>query len=523
MSFYRLDKIKKLASRYPIKRLLVFTLGCALFLLFKIASTNIFIMIGLSVQWAYLLCHVFLLFFSFYYHSTFTFVFRAESFRALLKAFVIFFNSVILLKLIDYAVVVTGSKLLLAYLREQTNLSKWQTQMIVSLCILFTSGIIFIIRYFIYQYIFTDVKHNKPGEAPETGKNRKLDYYTGPVKYVYCGYVRDEEIKNNAASGGIVSGLLLSMLNDGIIDGALTYAFVSENGEFKVKPRICVNKEELLATQGSIYYSFPALGAETMKLIHEFDGRLAIVGLPCTISAVRKMLARDEALSKKIVVLLGLFCGHTSKPELIETVLKRKGFSPADIKSFRFRRGLWRGYTEALTTSNQRLTWKTSLYTLYQNLFIKSAPQCLSCFDHYAEEADISTGDIWLMKYKHAAAKPSIFAVRTEIGEQAVESAIRKGLLNIEDVDQHTLFDSNKRAAIFHKAISARARVAKLYGIKIKVPANARKARWNEILAGLIALGLYRFSMSGKEHLLFRMPRFPLKCLLYVFKGLTNF
>lgn len=354
-------------------------------------------------------------------------------------------------------------------------------------------------------------------------KPARLDYYTGKVDSLFCGHASDLTICGNAASGGIVTGLLAGMLGRGEIDAALVWKLVIEDGTMRAVPVFARSAEELAAAQGSIYFAFPPLGAGLVGQLRSFDGRLAVVGLPCAVSALRRLMEKDSVLKAKIVLLIGLFCGHTSRPALIDTMLDRKGVARRNLAAFRFRRGLWRGEAEAVMRDGSRRCWPTAYYNLYQNLFIQCHAPCMNCFDHFAEGADLSCGDIWTQAHRHDSVKHSMVAGRTAAGTAALERARDTGDLLLQPESQATLFASNKRAAIFHKAIRARSLVGRWVGMRIPVPAEARPARWNELLAAMMIVPLYRFSVGGHGKLLFRLPRIILKGWLYAFKALTNF
>ncbi len=298
----------------------------------------------------------------------------------------------------------------------------------------------------------------------------RLDYYTGKVKSVMSGYAVDPEISANAASGGVVSGLLAGMLARGEIDGALVYRSSVVGGKLHTESLIARTREELLSAQGSIYSFSPPLGRETMEQLRSFPGKLAVVGLPCAITALNKILESDRALREKIVLRIGLFCGSSSRPELLHRVLECKGIRMDDLKEFRFRRGLWRGHSEAVFHDGSRRTWPTGYYNLYKNLFILCHSHCMSCSDHFAEEADLSCGDVWLMKHRNDKIKHSIVAARSDGGHAALENARGCGDLFLQGGTQQLLLDSNKRAAVFHKALRARSGVGRLCRIPVRVP-----------------------------------------------------
>jgi len=354
-------------------------------------------------------------------------------------------------------------------------------------------------------------------------KPELLAYYTGNVRSLFSGRAADPAICANASSGGIVTGLFAGMLARGDIDAALVWQLEIQNGAMRAVPVFARNAEELRRAQDSIYFAFPPLETGLLRRIRAFEGRLAVVGLPCTVRALRRMMEKEPELKEKIVLLVGLFCGHTSRPEQIETVLAKKGVVPSQLNAFRFRRGLWRGEAEAVMADGTRRSWPTASYKLYQNLFIQCHAPCLSCFDHFAEEADLSCGDIWMKKHRNDKVKHSVVAGRTGAGIAALEAAREAGDLLLQPEPPELLFDSNRRAAVFHKAVRARSLVGRWVGLRIPEPESARPARWNELLAAMMIVPLYRFSIGRHGKILYRLPRIVLKGWLYGFKALTNF
>lgn len=117
--------------------------------------------------------------------------------------------------------------------------------------------------------------------------------YSNPRKYMgnflacYMGYANDEIIRKDAASGAVVSAILINLLENGIIDGALVSKQVMQNGEIGVKTFIAKSKQEILDCRTSIYMDFPL--AKSFKKILDFEGKVAVVALPCHFKALDKL------------------------------------------------------------------------------------------------------------------------------------------------------------------------------------------------------------------------------------------
>ena len=100
---------------------------------------------------------------------------------------------------------------------------------------------------------------------------------------------------------------------------------------------------------------------------------------------------------------------------------------------------------------------------------------------------------------------------------------IEKGLISSRKISPFIVFESQKRSLIYHKSIKARAKVARLFGMKINVYPS-HDLRWNDLLAALIVLTNYHLSKSEKfNNIIFHIPRPILYLYLGIFKVLTNF
>lgn len=476
--------------------------GCACGLALKVAVSGIATALGAPITAAYLLGHLATLAEAFVFHSLVTFRRRFASPGELGRALVKFASAVAAVKLLDYFAVVVVCSALRARLVGDTG--GWRLQLFNAVTITTVSTLIFILRYLLYRKVF---------------RARDPEAYTGPVRSAYVVHAADREIAENAASGGFCTALLAGMLRRGEIDGALV-ARMDWTGDDPPAAGVTIVRDRagLLTAQGSIYFDFPLLSAEVMRQVREFPGRLAAVGLPCQVSALKELRARDPQLAEKLVLVIGLFCGHATRRDLVLKVLAREGIDPAKIVAFRFRRGRWRGRMRAKLADGSEYSRPTAVYNLYQNLYVHCAARCLSCADHFAEDADLSCGDIWQLKYRNAPAKPSMVAVRTERGERAFAAALDAGDLTAEARTAADLFRANSRSAIFHKAVAARRRAFARYGAEISVPPDAAKPRWNELLAARIAARCW----ADPDRTLATSRR-RLKLRLYLFKALTSF
>ena len=349
-------------------------------------------------------------------------------------------------------------------------------------------------------------------------------YYLGHIEKAYIGYSADPDIRDSAASGGFVSSILIHLLEKRIINAAVVSKCILRKGKLTEQTILATNREEILSCQTSIYFDFPLLSRELLESIRQSDGKIAVVGLPCDITRLKQICEKDNELADKIILTIGLFCGHNSKKELISRVLKRENISQNNLKHFTFRKGLWRGKCHAVLTDGTEISFPFQRFSTYQNMHVLSATKCFYCSDHTAENADISTGDVWLNTMKKKKVKHSIFAYRSKTGKYFLQKTISSGILNCKETDLKTVFLSNKRALIYHKAIRARSLAGQSIGRFVKVLDNSPAARWNEIIAAYMVVVIWRICQAenGKK-VLFFIPRKIIWCYLAFFKLLTNF
>ncbi len=348
--------------------------------------------------------------------------------------------------------------------------------------------------------------------------------YLGSVLETRVGYAADPGIRDGAASGGVVSALLIHLLEEKRIDGALVSRCVVRNNALKSETFIARTRPEILSCRTSVYFDFDPLNPRVLDEIGRFDGKIAVVGLPCHLKKLARPRREDDALDRKIALTMGLFCGHNSKKELMYQVLAKKKIDLADVRAFAFRKGLWRGRTRAILKDGSEISFPFQHFSVYQNMHILSADKCRVCTDHTAETADIATGDVWTARAKKERIKHSVFISRSETGRAALASAIRRGMIIGKPVDAGMVFQANRRALIHHKAIRARAMAASLFNEKIKAPPDAPDARWNEFLAAVMVFLIQKLVSGEKgKAFLFRLPRGVVWVYLAIFKLLTNF
>ena len=130
-----------------------------------------------------------------------------------------------------------------------------------------------------------------------------------------------------------------------------------------------------------------------------------MVGVPCFIKAVQLLRREDALVRERVVVTLGLFCGHMKSARLVESFAQQMQVPLAEVEGMDFR----------LKDARRPANWYTAQFRLRDGrtaqrdwfhlaegdwgagFFQNEA--CNFCDDVMAETADISFGDAWVEPY----------------------------------------------------------------------------------------------------------------------------
>lgn len=246
------------------------------------------------------------------------------------------------------------------------------------------------------EFAYEDIYEEKFGEKPV------LEETHGHFEEAHLAFSAEASLRENSTSGGLVTALLLYLLEKGEIDGAVVIAS-DEEILWKGKPVVARNREELLAATKSKYAISPTNAAFSELL--QIPGRYALVGLPCQIHGFEKAARLDRRLKERVVLTIGLFCHAAIDHEAFRIIWDTLGDKGSRAKRFVSRIGkhpgaphielddgsyypVYFGDKQGFRPSSMEVI--NILYRLY------TPPRCLTCFDALSEFADISVGDPWM-------------------------------------------------------------------------------------------------------------------------------
>ena len=258
----------------------------------------------------------------------------------------------------------------------------------------------------------------------------------------------DASIRDAATDGGVVTALLVHLFKTGRIDGAIV---TRQSGSFQREPFLAETEEDIRQAAGfffdtshgiksfSDYYLTYSQFREFHPLIQKGLHRVAFVGTPCQIQAVRRMQTLNIIPADTIKFCLGLFCSGNfvfgAKQQA--KIAKIGDFEWEDVKKINIKEDL----IVHLDTGEVRRIMLDELE------FMKRFA-CYFCPDYSAEYADVSFGGIgseegW-----------TTVIVRTPVGRAIVADA--RSRKTIEDNRQGDFQKSRSQALNKVKTWSAK-------------------------------------------------------------------
>lgn len=258
------------------------------------------------------------------------------------------------------------------------------------------------------------------------------------VENHYVGHPIDETIRLAGASGGVVTGLLVYMLEKGVIDGAVVVG-MDKDRPYQSKGILARTKEEIIEAAQSKYCITPSL--EILRQIRKEKGQFAVVALPCQIHALRKIETVDPKLFEKIYCILGLYCHCNLNLNAPVEALAAGKIDPGEIKEFRYRGGKWPGGLWVLEKDGSeksiyRACMRTSMNVMFR-LF--GASRCYFCMDALAEFADLSFGDFWATDYQNDLAtleRCTLISQKNARGQALLNDAVQDGAMYLHPLPQ---------------------------------------------------------------------------------------
>lgn len=272
-------------------------------------------------------------------------------------------------------------------------------------------------------------------------------WLTGHVKTVRVGHAADPAIRLAGASGGVITRVLLYLLETGRIDGAIL-ARQGVPEPMEASAVVATTPEEILACAGSVYIHVPMIPALARL---DSGKRYALAVTPEQSAVLRELQRRGDPRAKQIAYVVGPYTGTALNPQALEYYLRSNRVSKNDaVTSVKWRAGKWPGYLEICTASGRVLRSPKVYYNFLIPFFVTETS--LLSMDFCNEFADLAVGDAWSPKYENAGeGGVSVVVTRTDEMEAIISEMQGKGLLALQETDPAKAGDMHGHMLDFKK------------------------------------------------------------------------
>jgi len=229
----------------------------------------------------------------------------------------------------------------------------------------------------------------------ELKKKTRWEPPIGPIRDLVSAQTTNPTVGEKCTDGGVVTSLLLYLLDNHMIDGALVSR---SDGPFHRGPMLATSGEEIVSASGSHYdesFSIVKLGSdystyspamqELKSLRKGLIDRVAMVGTPCQIHTVRKMQVLGIIPSDVIKYYFGLFCmeNFSFNDLQLKHLEKRYGFDLAHVTKVNVKEDFFIYLEDGKV-----------IHIPFEEIDSIARPACLVCPDFSAEFSDISFGGL---------------------------------------------------------------------------------------------------------------------------------
>ncbi len=261
------------------------------------------------------------------------------------------------------------------------------------------------------------------GETPQS-------WLTGRVIRTRTGYSGNPTIRRAGASGGVLTHVLIHLLETRRIDAAIVVQQGVPEPE-KARAVIARTSDNILAAAQSVY-----VPVSVLDILRELKPgeRYAITCLPDQSAALRALQSAGHPQALQIEYVLGPYTGTALYPDAIRCFLRSKGI-PRDeaITSLKWRAGDWPGHLEIKTAAGRVFQSKKVYYNFLIPFFITQ--NSLQNMDFANEFADLAVGDAWSPQFEAQGGGHSVIVARTAKMEAIITEMEKSGLLLTELAD----------------------------------------------------------------------------------------
>jgi len=292
----------------------------------------------------------------------------------------------------------------------------------------------------------------------------------GPYVSMQTGWAQDNAIRHAGSSGAALTMILIHLLETDQITGVVQTA-ASPDLVIGNTTVLSTDVAAIIAAAGSRYA--PSAPLSELHRHLESGQRLAFVGKPCDVAALRALSIHDDRVAATFPVLLSFFCAGVPSHAGGQAVLAALGADLDHTASFRYRGNGWPGKATATLTSGKKHVM--SYQESWGRILSKHVQhRCKICADGTGTAADIVCADAWESDEKGypiftEAEGISLIVGRTELGDKHIKQAAAAGRIETASFDIDSLASIQPGQRERRRALFARLSALRLTGKPVPV------------------------------------------------------
>lgn len=257
------------------------------------------------------------------------------------------------------------------------------------------------------------------------------DPFTGVCLESWVGRACDPAVYTGGQSGGVVSQILLDLLDSGEVDACAVVRMPAGNPP-RPSAVLARGRQEILEAQKSKYCPVPVL--EILREAKRKNWRIAMVGLSCHFHALSLIENTRIDVASIVKLRVGLICERVLTLAALDYLVARaqQGDSRAKLV---FKDKCRTGYPGDVTVQDDG--GNVSIVPRSERMAIKdlfTPARCRLCFDKMNVLADVTVGDPWGIEEADKENGESVVVARTDAGRSAVSRAAVNGHLSLRPV-----------------------------------------------------------------------------------------
>ncbi len=268
----------------------------------------------------------------------------------------------------------------------------------------------------------------------------------GPLKGFYLARAADPEVRQSSQHGGTVTTLVSLALEEGFIDSAI----LAEEGEKFLPQGIAVQRGSEVKQRGKSRFVVSPNLAAFHQAVKGYASKIGVVATPCQALALAKMRskpypAKDSGI-EKLRLVVGLFCGWALSWRELKALLEKRFGQDSILRM-------------DIPPSKYNCMEIHTPGGIVEILLDEVTPfirkSCRYCWDMTAEFSDLSVGSARIPEGWEVARGWNQVIVRTPAGQNLLERAKARGLLEFRDMPDGNL-ERLKKASLNKKRAALR-------------------------------------------------------------------